>query len=218
MVTTAGLLHDHLSERFPHLAQERVYHALEEASRMVKSNWGGELRETPASERFRLLADELGLPKEEEELRRELLNCHMGALRRSYIFPPEHRNILANLRKHYRMAIFSNCDYGPVIMELLEENRIADWFDPVVISERIGYRKPGRRAFEKALALTGEELDNIIFVGDSLEDDVAGAIPINLDVAWINLKSEEMPGDGPSPTYILRDLTGLENLLLNFGN
>ena len=89
---------------------------------------------------------------------------------------------------------------------------IEDIFDPIVISERIGFRKPGRNAFRHALALASEPLQHILFIGDSLNEDVEGARAVNLDVAWVNAKGSEAPAEC-SPTYELRNLLELEALL-----
>lgn len=184
-VTTAGLLHRRLRGRFPDLESSRVYHALEKAGRRVERQRGDEQKERPALERFKLLVEELGLEGAGAELPVELMLCHMEALRRSFILPAAHVSLLEKLKGEFRLAIFSNCDYPPVIREILALNGLLEWFDPVIVSEEIGYRKPGRAAFDRALELTGEPAGRILFIGDSLEHDVAGARGCKLEVAWI---------------------------------
>jgi putative hydrolase of the HAD superfamily len=61
---------------------------------------------------------------------------------------------------------------------------LADWLGPagllehvqaVVTSAEVGVGKPGRAIFERALAIAGVEPGEAVHVGDSLENDVAGA-------------------------------------------
>jgi FMN phosphatase YigB (HAD superfamily) len=212
VTSTAGLLHRRLVEEKPGLAVGEVQRAMEAATRTARKKRGPELREPPARERFRDVAAELGIGPENENLCEELLACHMEAVIGSFALPEPHLCLLERLRPAYRLAIFSNFDHAPAVLRLMRRLGIDSWFEPVVISETIGYRKPGPAAFQQALALAGEPRERILFVGDSLKDDVEGANLANLDVAWVNRNGEE-PSAEARPTYTLDTLTGLEPLL-----
>ncbi len=212
VVSTAALLQRRLAERHPDCEVMAVHRALRSASEKARRKRGPELREPPALERFRDVAAELGLDPLDERTPRELLACHMEAVTHTFRFPPEHQAFLARLRKKYRLGIFSNFDHAPSLHGILERNGIESWFDPVVISETIGFRKPGAAAFREALALAGETRECILFVGDSLEDDVRGAVEAGLDVAWVNSNGEGNCS-GHQPTYVLNGLLELEPLL-----
>ena len=97
-------------------------------------------------------------------------------------------------------------------MAKLVAEDIADWFDPLIISDGLGYRKPGAAAFSLALELLGEAPERVLMVGDSLEDDVAGCHGAGIDVAWINLRGAPVPESAP-PRFVLASLTGLPELL-----
>ncbi len=60
--------------------------------------------------------------------------------------------------------------------------------------------------------MIGEAPQDILFVGDSLEDDVQGARQAGIDVAWINTRGLPAPANFP-PTYELRELPALIDLL-----
>lgn len=53
-------------------------------------------------------------------------------------------------------------------------------------SQRIGVAKPDRRIFEHALRVLDEEAEATLFVGDSWEADVVGAIGAGMDAIWLN--------------------------------
>lgn len=210
--TTAGLLHERLAPLLPDLALHQAHLALRNAWRWAEAQRGPELLEVPARRRFRRFFFELGLREPEERLLDELLELHMRAVTGSFILPAAHRQVLTRLRRSHRLALFSNFDHAPSMQRLLRESGISDWFDPLIISDALGYRKPGRAAFSRAIGLIGEAPQDILFVGDSLEDDVQGARQAGIDVAWINAKGLPAPANFP-PTYELRELPALIDLL-----
>lgn len=53
---------------------------------------------------------------------------------------------------------------------------LEDLMDTVVISERVGLRKPDPEIFFRALAQIGAEAQSSVFVGDDLRSDVEGAL------------------------------------------
>jgi HAD superfamily hydrolase (TIGR01549 family) len=210
--STAGLLHAPLRALNPALQPDEIHRAARSAWEWAERERGPELREVPAPRRFRRLLVELGLPDAPEDQLAALLDVHMRAVTGSFAFPPAHRELLAALRDRFRLALFSNFDHGPSLRSLLRETGIADWFDPLLISDGLGWRKPGRAAFAAALAALAEPAEAILFVGDSLEDDVRGARDAGIDVAWINPKALAAPLDC-RPTYELRTLPELAQLL-----
>jgi FMN phosphatase YigB (HAD superfamily) len=214
VITTAHLLHKVLVAEYPGVEALQIFRAMEAARKRAQEQWGSDFREPPALEKFRYVTSVLGIHEEQERIPQMLLQRHMEAVIDSFVFPPAHFDLLTNLRQSYRLAIFSNFDHAPALLQLLRTEGINDFFEPVIISEQIGFRKPGRNAFRHALALAGEPVERILFIGDSLKDDVHGALGVNLDVAWLNLDGGEAPPDC-SPTYELPDLLKLESLLEN---
>jgi HAD superfamily hydrolase (TIGR01549 family) len=212
VISTAGLLLEPLRALDPTLGVEAVHHAQRGAWRWAEQERGPELREVPAPRRFRHACEALGLVAPDEALVQALLDVHMRALTDSFAFPPAHRQVLSALRAQYRLGLFSNFDHAPALHRLLRETGIVDWFDPLLVSDGLGYRKPGAAAFDAALRHIGLPPGAILFVGDSLEDDVAGARGAGLDVAWLNPKGAAAP-ESCRPTYELASLLELPALL-----
>lgn len=211
VMSTAGLLQTALAPHYPGLEPATVHRALRETWRWAEGQRGEACREISAPVRMRRLFHVLGL-RVVEELVEPLVWVHMHALLQSYRLPPAHRDLLAALRGRYAMAIFSNFDYAPGLARLLQEHGLAPWFDPVVVSDTLGYRKPGRIAFQRAVALAGAPPESILFVGDSYQDDVVGAVAAGIDVAWFNAAGAPPPGHA-RPTHELRELSALGDLL-----
>jgi len=63
---------------------------------------------------------------------------------------------------------------------------IRDRLTALVISEEVGYMKPDRRLFDHAARLAGYDGASILYVGDSFEIDVRGAIGAGWQSAWFN--------------------------------
>ena len=213
VTSTAGLLCAALAPHYGQLEPPQVHAALRETWRWAGDQRGETLREISAPVRMRHLFHVLALPPPEEALVQELVWVHMEALLSSFVLPPAHLDLLRDLRGRYRLAIFSNFDYAPGLMQLLRTHHIVDWFDPIIVSDAIGYRKPGEVAFTQAIAMTGQRREEILFVGDSLEDDVQGAHGARLDVAWINHGQDAPPALPQPPTYALENLPALARVL-----
>lgn len=82
--------------------------------------------------------------------------------------------LLAALRERgVRLAIVSNWDSR--LRAILEERALRPWFDAVVISAEVGWRKPHPAIFAAALELLGCAPGDALHCGDSAGDDVAGA-------------------------------------------
>jgi FMN phosphatase YigB (HAD superfamily) len=63
----------------------------------------------------------------------------------------------------------------------------------------------------------GLEARDALFVGDRADIDVAGALALGMDVAWVNPAGEPLPPGLAPPTYELRDLADLRGILLGPG-
>lgn len=87
---------------------------------------------------------------------------------------------------------------------------ISDRFETVVFGAELSRSKPHSLPFDRALDDLGVGRDQVLYVGNSLEYDVAGAHNAGLEVAW--LREEGDPG-AYSPEYVLDSLTDLPAIL-----
>ena len=210
--STAGMLAEQLRPHRDGITPEAVYRAHREAWRWAEAQRGEEVREVPAHSRFRLMLGLLGLHGADDELVEHLLGLHTSLVANSYVLPAAHGELLRRLGQRHRLALFSNFDYAPALRLLLRRHGLDALFDPIMISAEIGFRKPGKAAFDLALAPIPHSRAAILFVGDSLADDVAGAAGAGLSVVWVN-GAGSPPPEGAQPDFIIRDLTQLEALL-----
>ena len=73
----------------------------------------------------------------------------------------------------WRVVIASNWDVS--LHRVLERLELASRVDAIVTSAEVGARKPSPALFERALALAHARPAEALHVGDSIEEDVAGA-------------------------------------------
>lgn len=93
--------------------------------------------------------------------------------------------VLATLKRQgYRVGIVSN-GQSSIQRMTIERNGLDHAADAVVISEEFGGRKPEPAIFSHALALLGVTPDSAIFVGDSPDADVQGALNAGLRAIWL---------------------------------
>jgi putative hydrolase of the HAD superfamily len=103
------------------------------------------------------------------------LTRYYGELRRSrHLLYPETKRTLEKLRKQAFLALVSNGG-STYQREKLRATGIESFFHSIVISEEVGYSKPQRAIFERALRDVGVPAHEAVMVGDNMEKDILGA-------------------------------------------
>lgn len=175
-----------------------------------------EHREYPNRERFLMMLSRMDLPRDGEAtaLADEMVKAHMDELASAVLFPPENESALSALRDaEYRMAIVSNFDYSPTAYSLIEKFGLMRFFEKVIISEEIGWRKPSPVIFEDAMRTMGAEPGESLFTGDNFSADVVGSKNAGMDSVWLNRRNESQEGLDPEPDYIIPALKDMLEIL-----
>jgi 2-haloalkanoic acid dehalogenase type II len=90
----------------------------------------------------------------------------------------------------------------------------AGWaFERVVTSEGCRHYKPHPVIFRQALHLLDCSPHEVLHVGDSLSSDILGAQAVGIDVVWVNRRARPLPATVPAPTYEVRSLRELHDVL-----
>ena len=106
-----------------------------------------------------------------------------------------------------RMAVVSNWDSR--LHGILEGRGLRPWFDAVIVSSEIGWRKPHPEIFRRALAALGVRPEEALHVGDSVGDDLGGAAGAGIRAALLDRHGGRDSGGRPS----IRGLREIEGLL-----
>lgn len=98
---------------------------------------------------------------------------------------PQANELLTRLKERFYLALITNYDHPPYIEMALDHHALRPFFSKVIISSRVGYSKPDPRIFQMALKTSGLAPHEVIFVGDNLKDDIAGAQEAGLHPIFI---------------------------------
>ena len=120
---------------------------------------------------------------------------------------------LESLRPSYKLGLITN---GPSQTQRPKINqfRLIDYLDLVVVSEEVGVAKPDPRIFQIALEQLALRPDQALYVGDSLEFDLPGAAAVGMPFIWMNPRQEMLPAGLARPLATIERLTELVPLLL----
>jgi 2-haloalkanoic acid dehalogenase type II len=122
---------------------------------------------------------------------------------------PEVRRVLEAL-SGWRMALVTNAD-EEFLRRALEDNGLR--FERVITSEAMEAYKPDPRLFQAAARELGCPETEVLHVGDSLLEDVAGAKSVGMKAAWVNRPGRDASGSSPRPDFIVGDLEDLLRIL-----
>lgn len=110
--------------------------------------------------------------------------------------------MLERLQGAFRLGILSNFTHAPAARGLIESMGLRSYFEPVLISGEIGYRKPHPIVFQELVEKLGVDNRNILYVGDDPDPDILGARQAGLRPVWMTyVKDHHLP---VVPGYIKR--------------
>jgi HAD superfamily hydrolase (TIGR01549 family) len=85
------------------------------------------------------------------------------------------KKLLQQTAAQYRVGLISNFTHAPVIHKSLRKVGIHPYFNAIVISEEVGWRKPSPIIFQDMLKRLKVSADEVVFIGDSPLEDIKGA-------------------------------------------
>ena len=123
---------------------------------------------------------------------------------------PHAREVLEYLSAKYNLYILSN-GFKELQFHKMRSSDIDKYFRKVDLSDDIGILKPWPEIFHFALSATQSELNDSLMIGDSWENDIAGAAGVGMHQVFYNLSGRtDLPF---TPTYQITDLKELLDLL-----
>jgi putative hydrolase of the HAD superfamily len=157
---------------------------------------------------YELLSQYFGVQfdKSHEELCRQY---HLAAENISPL--PGAQSVLAELKSGgLLLGLVTNTSLPhAVIATEFQQLGLHEYFDTVVCSSEIVFRKPDPAMFEVALRSLKVSPDNAMFVGDDYRADILGAKKIGMKTIWLNPNRKPAPGE-VKPDY---EIAGLEEIL-----
>jgi 2-haloalkanoic acid dehalogenase type II len=159
------------------------------------------------------MADSLGVTLSDEQLARyRALQWERRA--RDFVLREGVRKTLGELRaRGLHVGIVSNVD-DDQLTHMLELAQLEPHFDSILSSEAARSCKPDPSIFHEALRRAGCLAQEALFVGDSLQQDIAGANRVGLRSVLIWSDAEREPTIGEhQPRHVIRRIPELLDLI-----
>lgn len=212
--TTIGALGGLLAEWVPDATLEGFWQALLTVSEEMARARACDHVELPSRERFRRALERVGCEDGcLAEAAVHLSRAHMAAIVDATVFPPAHAILLESLGARCRLGLVSNFDDTGAAYDILLRHGIASHLDTVVISEALGLRKPHPALIHAGVRGLGCEARDVVMVGDTWTEDIAGARAAGVDAVWIDVRGYGVPDGEPAPCHVVRALPEVAALL-----
>lgn len=115
---------------------------------------------------------------------------------------------LERLARRFKLGILSNIDDD--LLSATQRHFTVD-FDLIVTAQQVGSYKPASAHFKEALTRGGER--RLLHAAQSYFHDVVPASKLGIPVVWVNRKGSRIEPGGPVPTYEVRTIADLADLL-----
>jgi putative hydrolase of the HAD superfamily len=97
---------------------------------------------------------------------------------------PGTAEVLGTLKVPYRLGLLSNFTHGPAARKIIDRVGLTSFFDVVLISGELGYRKPHPLVFHRLIEHFEVKGSQILYVGDDPEPDIMGAERAGIQPVW----------------------------------
>jgi HAD superfamily hydrolase (TIGR01549 family) len=212
--TTVAALAPTLRQWVPGASAEQFFEALVAVSEELARARAWDHIELPSRERFRRALERVGCEEEQlPEAAVHLSRGHMRLVADATTVPAGHHALLEELRPHYKLGLVSNFDDTATAYDILLRHGLAGYLDTVVVSEALGLRKPHPALIRAGLVGLGLGPEEVLFVGDTFSEDIAGARAAGVAAVWIDGKALGVPDGAPPPAYVVRTLLELRAVL-----
>lgn len=156
-----------------------------------------EMLETRASAFLRSLSKE-----KRKMLPATLAEVFRAASRFKLQLYPDVETVLTSLRSRYRMGAVSDGQSLWAFPELRSVG-LAEYFETVIVSSDLGYRKPDARIFEEALMKMDLLPSETLFIGNDMYRDVFGAHELGMQTVFFRSNQGEQRSMGAEADYII---------------
>jgi putative hydrolase of the HAD superfamily len=127
---------------------------------------------------------------------------------------PDVTKVITELHSRgYLLGIIANTITETEIPDWLEEDHLTRYFKTVVLSSKLGIRKPNPEIYWEASRRMGVEPEKCVYVGDNLVRDVEGTQAAGYGMSIVLLEPETLKKEPPkgnvTPDLIIQELIDL---------
>ncbi len=189
----------------PALAARTAWDALEDAMRRARAT---DLVEPDYARVCQQAVQGLGIELTREQAARLLEATYISGVEGGKAAYPDARETLIELRRRgFRLGIVTNRAFGGERFRAdLREAGLDIGWDAEAVSVEVGYLKPHPALFEAALEQLGAAAAEVLMVGNSLAEDIAGAQTLGMPAAW---RTSPRDAEGVEPDYTFCEVAEL---------
>lgn len=122
---------------------------------------------------------------------------------------PDTKKALGRLKKKYKIYIASNSDTKPLLKDFKRYGLKAN---KILASEMLRAYKPHKKFFINMLKKLNFKKNEILYVGDTLSNDVAGPHKAGIKAVWLNRKNKRRKFNEAKPDFTVKNLEQLISL------
>ena len=139
------------------------------------------LEEIEIRETFVKLFDRLRVKPDQQPKMEDLVRRFFALEAESWVIFPGIPEMLQQVRDlGLKMGLLSNARNDWAVREIMERLGLTRYFDVILTSAGLGVRKPRPEPFREMLRMLGIAPAEAVMVGNSMEADVAGAVPLGI--------------------------------------
>jgi putative hydrolase of the HAD superfamily len=186
---------------------QEVYNKAHEKYRLIRY---GELREVNNAIWLSETLCNLGYPVNPHDPRmKTALNKFFQDYIDSLELRPYAETLLQKIAETCKLGLISNFTHAPVVHVSLRKLGISRYFNAVVVSGDIGWRKPHQKIFTEAMRRLQVKAEETVYIGDCPQEDIKGAAQAGMKTVFVNSQfynADDLHASGEKPDFIAADL------------
>jgi len=174
------------------------------------------LRELNIEEVYSKILGRIGIEAmPRSQLVKDLIDSFFGSVIEHLVLCPYVESTLRHLKEAgFKIGVITNYPQPRYLKLALKRLKIEEYFDILVTSADVGFRKPRAEIFEKALEGLHVKPWEAVMVGRSLSRDIKGAMAVGMKGILLSSKKQV----SPLPNATVRDLTHIVDIILSMKN
>lgn len=211
------LINNSISERIgelSNLSSATVYKRMIEVYEEVRGRWIlGKVEDSKLiHEAHSSLAEKLRVPA--KVILRGVLEAFDRINGKETLYP-EVVEVLEDLSRDFQLAVVSNVLFWPgsCTRKMLDEAGVSKFFEVQLYADEVGVSKPDKRIFVKACEVCGVDVRSAVHVGDSVLDDVGGALASGMKAVLIRRDLEGLKLIGKVGLALIPSLSYLRQII-----
>jgi len=167
------------------------------------------LEEIEFEESLTKLLDRLGVEMRQRPAMADLVKRSFALEVGSWVLFPGVQEMLEQVRSlGLKTGLLSNARSDWAVGEIVERLNLAKYFDAIVTSAAVGFRKPRPEPFQRILKLLDLDTSEVVMIGNSMEADIAGARPLGIRTIRVIL-DDSADGDETDPDLTVSAVAGI---------